>query len=328
MPLHEALQLLVFIGTLERNAGIGFGGRAVVGQLEQPAQQHGLVAEAGAAARLDGRDDLVAQVGIGAAEVEQEMDVGGQKWPGLPGLHPGTQFGFVRPGIARLHVDLPVQVGDVPGVDDAGHLTCGIALGEVFADEFGIDGAIDHGVGHMDAAWPQFACHALGECAQTVLGAREGRKALAAAQAGGGAREQDGAAPARQHGLGRLAAHEKPRKAGHLPDLEVHACRGVRDAESHIGADVEDCHLDGGDLGLDLLDQGHHLLFLARVQGKAVGLAAVLADAVDQRLQLVGIPASDAGHIALTRKALGDGTARGVARADDQDGFSVLHGVS
>src|SRR5256885_16533707 len=69
----------------------------------------------------------------------------GRKWlKGLPGLHPGTDFGFMRPGVARLLVQLPVEVGDVVGIEDAVLLLEGIAIGKVGPDELRVDGAVDH----------------------------------------------------------------------------------------------------------------------------------------------------------------------------------------
>ena len=73
----EALHLQMLVGTLVWNASKCFGRRAVVGQLEQATQQDRHVVELCAGAGFDGRDQLVAQVGIGAAEIEQELNFHG-----------------------------------------------------------------------------------------------------------------------------------------------------------------------------------------------------------------------------------------------------------
>ena len=56
------------------------------------------------------------EVGVRAAEIEQEFDVHACL---LPGFQPGPQVEFVRPGIARLDMEPPVILGDVVGIEDA-----------------------------------------------------------------------------------------------------------------------------------------------------------------------------------------------------------------
>jgi hypothetical protein len=48
----------------------------------------------------------------------------------------------MRPGVARLAVQHPVGVGNVLGVQDAVLVLQGVALGEIVADEVGVDGTI------------------------------------------------------------------------------------------------------------------------------------------------------------------------------------------
>ncbi|MNO03177.1 hypothetical protein D3C81_2238010 [compost metagenome] len=55
-----------------------------------------------------------------------------------------------------------------------------------------------------------------------------------------------------------------------------------------------------------------------------MGLAALGVDGIHQRLQLVGVTASHAGHITLAGKTPGDGAARGVAGTYNQHDFLVL----
>jgi hypothetical protein len=144
---------------------------------------------------------------------------------------------------------------------------------------------------------------------------------LRAAQARGGAREDDGAALPRHHDLRRLAPHQEAAEAGHLPDLEEHPRGGLADREADIGADVIDRDLDLADVALDLLEQRRDLLFLPRVVAEAARLAAFGFDVPDERLQLVGMPPGHAGYIAFLGKTPGNGAAGGVARADDQRNF-------
>ena len=81
------------------------------------------------------------------------------------------------PGAARLGVQVPVVVGDVLGVEDAGAVLQRIALGEVLGDEGGVDGTVDDDVRDVDALRPELARQALRQRAQRMLGAGEGGKA-------------------------------------------------------------------------------------------------------------------------------------------------------
>src|SRR5437868_9831950 len=71
----EALPLERFILRLVLDALQAFRGRAIVGQLEDAAQQHRHVGEFRADALLDPGNDPVRQVGIRAAEIEMEFHV-------------------------------------------------------------------------------------------------------------------------------------------------------------------------------------------------------------------------------------------------------------
>ena len=204
-----------------------------------------------------------------------------------------------------------------------------VTRGKIVADEGGVDGAVDDDMGHMDAARPELARHALRQRAQRVLGAGKRREIGRAAQRRRGAGEQNRAlaavARARNHALGGLAAVQESAHAGHLPNLEI-ALRGlVKDAVGRIRANVEDQHFDRADAVFDLLVQGQHLLFTACVRAKGVRLAAIKANALGQTLQLVRMAARDADGIALAREAPRYGAASGVARADHQgDGFQGM----
>jgi hypothetical protein len=67
------------------------------------------------------------------------------------------------------------------------------------------------------------------------------------------------------------------RKRGHFPHLAVDPRGGVADRKVHIGADVEDHHLQRSDLGFDGVHQGTHLIFVTGVAAEATGLTALFA---------------------------------------------------
>ncbi|SPA07906.1 hypothetical protein CBM2625_B110181 [Cupriavidus taiwanensis] len=244
----------------------------------------------------------------------------------LPAFHPGTQVQLMRPRVARLLVQHPVGIGDMVGIDDAVLGLGRVAVREVFANPLGVDGGIDHQVRDVDVLWPQFARHALRQRPQRVLGAGKRGHVLAPAQAGGGAGKEDRAPLARQHRARGLAAHQEAAEARHLPDLVVHARAGLGDGKLHVGADIEDRHLQRRDLALDARDQLDGLVFLARIAAKGMGFAAIGADLLHQRLQLVGMAARYAGNVALAGKAPCNGAAGGVASPDDEDGLLFGHG--
>ena len=86
-------------------------------------------------------------------------------------LHIRPQIQLVRPGVAGLLVQHPVSIRDVIRVEDAVLRFEGIAVGEQGADELGVDGAVDDGMGDVYAQRPQFARHALGQGTQRHLAA-------------------------------------------------------------------------------------------------------------------------------------------------------------
>ena len=75
---------------------------------------------------------------------------------------------------------------------------------------------------HVDSERPVLPRHALRDHSQHGLGRGKVRKARLAAQAGGGAGEDDRAVAERSETPGRLAADQKPAKAADPPErLEV-----------------------------------------------------------------------------------------------------------
>ena len=213
------------------------------------------------------------------------------------------------------------------GVQDAVGPGGGHARREVFAREGGVDEAVDHHVGHVQALRPELARHRLRQRAQRGLASGKGGEAGAAAQAGGGPGEQQRAAPARQHHAGGLATDQEARQRAHLPDLEVLLRRRLQDGEAHVAADVEHHRLHRSHVGLDAVEEGADLLLAPRVQAEGAGTAAVGDDAVHQRLQRRGGAPRDADLVALAREAAGDRRTGGVAGADHAAHAGFLTGV-
>ena len=121
-----------------------------------------------------------------------------------------------------------------------------VGVGNDGADEGAVDHAVDHDMRDMHALGAHLARQALRQRAQAVLGAGEGGKAGAAAQARRRAGEEDRAAPARSHHPRRLAAGEKAGEARHFPDFRIDLRRRLDDGKAHVGADVEDRRLRAG----------------------------------------------------------------------------------
>src|SRR4029077_20222485 len=88
----------------------------------------------------------------------------------LPGFLPRPEIHLERPGRPLLPVELPVDLGDIVGIED--RVGPGIvALRKVGLDPFGVDGAVDHDMGDVDVLWPQFAGHRLRQRPPRVLAA-------------------------------------------------------------------------------------------------------------------------------------------------------------
>ena len=92
--------------------------------------------------------------------------------------------------------------------------------------------------------------------------------------------------------------------------------------EADVRANVEDADLDRRNLGLDALEQGDHLIFLAGIRAHRMGDAALGADGGGQRLKLIGMATDDHRLIPLASEPLGDRSAQGVAGANDDDGLA------
>jgi hypothetical protein len=106
--------------------------------------------------------------------------------------------------------------------------------------------------------------------------------------------------------------------AAHFPDLEILLRGGFRDAELHIGADIEDHDIDGADVFFDRGIERRDLFFLACIRAIGDGLAAFGFDRGDQRRELFHIPPDHARVVAFPGETLRNGAAQRVSGADDQ----------
>jgi hypothetical protein len=194
------------------------------------------------------------------------------------------------------------------------------------ADEGAINRAVDHDMGDMDALRSQFAGETLRERPERVLRSGEGGEARAASDAGGRAREQHRAAAAFDHSARRLAARQESGERRHLPHFGIDLRRRLDDRETHIGADVEDEHLDRADLALDPFDERCYIAFDARVEPECVSLAALRADRLRQivdRLSVSWAP-GDADAKALPREGARNRSAEPIACPDNQTDAAPL----
>src|SRR5262249_18924127 len=73
VALEEALRLELLVFQLVADTGESLARRAVAGELVHTAEQGGHVLELSASPACDARDDEMAQIGVGAAEVEVEF---------------------------------------------------------------------------------------------------------------------------------------------------------------------------------------------------------------------------------------------------------------
>src|ERR1700722_6553564 len=115
-----------------------------------------------------------------------------------PFLHGRPQIQFMSPAIFALMVREPVRIGDRGGPGQTvGRDFRGIDAGRglhALMDRLAVDAGVDQQMDNVNIPWSELARHRLGHGAQAELCRRKCRKPLAAANAGGGARKQDGAA--------------------------------------------------------------------------------------------------------------------------------------
>ena len=175
----------------------------------------------------------------------------------------------------------------------------------------------------MDVLRPELARHALRDGAQAEFGAGERRIADAAAHAGGGAGEEDGALAARQHQPRRLAAGEEAGVAGHLPDLAEHPLGGFQQREIDVGAEIEDADFERR-VRVGFAQEGGDVLLLAGIEPARHDLAAGGFDVGDERRELVGVAPAGEDREALGGEFLRDGGADEIAGADDGRGGIAL----
>ena len=199
--------------------------------------------------------------------------------------------------------------------------------GPALAGEYPVDGAVHHDVRDMDALRGQLLGHGLSQRAQAGLGGGKSGEPLLAAHRGRRAGKKDRAPPPRPHHPGGFAAGEEACEGRHLPDLGEDAGRGLADAETHIGPDVEHHHLERAHLGLDAVEEGDGFLFRAGVGAERMGPSAFRDDGIGQGLGLIEVarPARDTDAHPFDGKGPGHRRAQPVTRADDQTDTWLAH---
>src|SRR5262249_35010100 len=134
----------------------------------------------------------------GAAEVEMKF----RPDHGSPFLGGGADLELERPGVGGLLVEVPVRVRDrvgphQPAGREPGERYFPLALTDPLADPGGVRTGVEDEVRPVDVPRSELPSGALSERPQAELRAGEGRVSDAAAQARGGAGEEDASAPAR-----------------------------------------------------------------------------------------------------------------------------------
>ena len=100
--------------------------------------------------------------------------------------------------------------------------------------------------------------------------------------------------PAGDHQARGFAPRKKARITGHLPNLAEHAPGRLYERKVHVGADIEDAHLERRGL-LRILDEGDQVVFLARIERAPDDPAAMGLDFRNQRRELVALAAARKG---------------------------------
>src|SRR6266851_5574414 len=143
-----------------------------------------------------------------------------------------TDLQLESPGVARLLVELPIRFRNRSGPHEPARIEVlqtlfPHSLPDPIPHPCGIHSSIDDEMRDMNVVRTELSGGALSNRPQAEFGAGECGIADPAAQTGSCASEEDTAAAARQHMARRLSRAEKPRIAGHFPDLAEHAFGGL-----------------------------------------------------------------------------------------------------
>ena len=177
----------------------------------------------------------------------------------------------------------------------------------------------------MDVLGPELPRHRLGHGLQAEFGRGKRRIALPAPAAGSRAGEEDLALAARQHQPRRFPPRHEAREAGHFPDLAKHPVGCLQNWEVHIGPDIEHGQRQRGER-IRFVQEGRHVIGLARVQGPGRDAPARGLDLLNERCQLFAVSPPSHDCIAFSGKLLRDLGADIVARPDNGDGLvPVFH---
>src|SRR5437667_1798337 len=206
MPAYEAAHLEPLVFRLVLDPCQAFRRRAIVGELEDAAQQNRHVLDLDPGASLDLGNHQLAQAGLGAAEVEMKFHLDHRS----PFLAGGTDLELEGPGVGGLLVEVPVRIRHGVGPHEpAGSETVERRFPPAFpdplADPGGVDAGIDDEVSDVNVLRSELPGGALRERSQAEFRAGEGRVPDAPAKARGGAREEDASAPTPHHEASRFS---------------------------------------------------------------------------------------------------------------------------
>ena len=157
----------------------------------------------------------------------------------------------------------------------------------------------------------------------------ERREPRAAPHAGGGAGEQDRAAPALHHASRHGLRREKPAEARQLPDLQVLARGLLQHAARHVGAHVEDEHLDGADGRVSISSTSAATSSSRRAsEPKPCASPPSARICSSSGCSFSALRRVTQATYAFAREPPRDGAARAVAGADDQRDSLSVRGVA
>ena len=219
-------------------------------------------------------------------------------------------------------MELPVSLGNRVGVEQGVRGPAGVHG----AGARGRDGAVEDDVCHVDAAGVELAGQRLAEGAQAELAHREAREVGRAAERGGGAGEQDGAAAEGEHAGDDLAGAEEAAEAVGLPaGLELlggdvgHRAReeGARVVDEDVGIAEPGSHRGEG---------GRDAGGIGGVGGERGGDAAGGGDLSLDVLEGLAAAGEEGHAVPRAREAAGDGRAQAGAHTEDCGDVRGCHG--
>ena len=156
----------------------------------------------------------------------------------------------MRPGAARLAMDVPVVLDDRLDAQQPVGTGLLLAVGHARQQPLALDAAVDDDMGDMEALRPELARHRLDHEAQSALGGVEGGEARPAAQRARGAGEDHRAAAERRQAAHRLAGEQEAGEAADPPGVLEVLRRHLAEIDGGVVAHVEDQQVGRRSLGI------------------------------------------------------------------------------